>query len=124
MTESDGQGETQAIWRERGNQNVSINANSSETFGKNRPEERFEVAKSTTREDCSRGNCFKNTLGGILDQLIEDARQQLGKARESAIRYQNEAKEYEKRLQNLLELKKLEQQQTQLEEDGENETQP
>jgi phage shock protein A len=40
-------------------------------------------------------------IGGILDQLIDDAEKQLVKSRECIVWYREEAKEYEQKLNNL-----------------------
>jgi phage shock protein A len=50
-------------------------------------------------------------IGGILDQLIDDAEKQLVKSRECIVWYREEAKEYEQKLNNLRKLKELQQQQ-------------
>jgi hypothetical protein len=46
-------------------------------------------------------------IGGILDQLIEDARKQLVKSQECVVWYQSEVKESKEKIENLLNLKKL-----------------
>jgi hypothetical protein len=63
---------------------------------------------SPHRKDRSPRNPAKNIAGGILDQLIEDARKQLVKTRECIVWYQNELDEYKAKIQHLEELKALE----------------
>ena len=62
------------------------------------------------RKSSKRGTGVKNTVGGIIDQLIEDARKQLGKSRECVVWYQAETKECEEKLENLIKLKELQEQ--------------
>ena len=59
------------------------------------------------RENSAERNRNTDPIGGILDQLIDDARKQLGKARECVVWYQSEVKEYEQKLQTFIELKKV-----------------
>jgi hypothetical protein len=66
------------------------------------------------REDCSEGDYSDDALGGILDQLIDDAQKQLVKSQECIVWYQAEAKEIRVKLQNLKKLKELRQKQTQV----------
>ncbi|WP_293126871.1 hypothetical protein [Microcoleus sp. bin38.metabat.b11b12b14.051] len=63
------------------------------------------------RENSAERNRHTNPIGGILDQLIDDARKQLGKARECVVWYQSEVKEYEQKLQTFVELKKVQEEQ-------------
>jgi hypothetical protein len=53
-------------------------------------------------------------FGGVIDQLIEDAKKQLVKSQECITWYREEAKEYQQKLDNLLKLKELQQQQRKL----------
>jgi hypothetical protein len=66
------------------------------------------------REDCSEGDYSLDPLGGILDQLIDDAQKQLVKSQECIVWYQSEAKEIRVKLQNLKKLKELREKQTQV----------
>jgi hypothetical protein len=63
------------------------------------------------REDCSEGDYSDDPLGGILDQLIDDAQKQLVKSQECIVWYQSEATEIRAKLQNLKKLKELRQSQ-------------
>ncbi|MEG4842481.1 hypothetical protein [Microcoleus sp. B9-D4] len=54
-----------------------------------------------------------NPFGGVLDQLIDDARKQLIKSNECIVWYREEVKEYEEKLNNLIKLKELQEQQYQ-----------
>lgn len=54
-----------------------------------------------------------NPFGGILDQLIDDVKKQLVKSRECIVWYREEEKEYQEKLNNLLGLKELQEQQYQ-----------
>ena len=65
------------------------------------------------RESCSKGNYGDDPLGGILDQLIEDAQKQLVKSQECIVWYQSEAKEAQDKLQNLKKLRELRQKEIQ-----------
>ena len=66
------------------------------------------------RENSAAGNLLGDAIGGILDQLIDDAEKQLVKSRECIVWYREEAKEYEQKLNNLRKLKELQQQQQQI----------
>ena len=59
------------------------------------------------RENSSAGDFLGDAIGGILDQLIDDAEKQLVKSRECIVWYKEEAKECENKLNNLLKLKEL-----------------
>ncbi|MEG4329981.1 hypothetical protein, partial [Microcoleus sp. herbarium5] len=50
-------------------------------------------------------------VGGMLDQLIDDAEKQLVKSRECIVWYREEEKEYEQKLNNFRRLKQLHEQQ-------------
>jgi hypothetical protein len=54
-----------------------------------------------------------NPFGGVLDQLIDDARKQLVKSNECIVWYTEEVKEYQEKLNNLIKLKELQEQQYQ-----------
>ncbi len=71
------------------------------------------------RKNSTEGISAKDAIGGILHQLIEDARKQLAKSRECIVWYQSEAREYEEKLKNLTELMELQELQQQQEIDDE-----
>jgi hypothetical protein len=77
----------------------------------------WSVGVELHREDCSERDCSDDPLGGILDQLIDDAQKQLVKSQECIVWYQSEAKELKVKLQNLKKLKDLREKQTQAEAD-------
>jgi hypothetical protein len=65
------------------------------------------------REDSKEGVRDFDPFGGVIDQLIDDARKQLVKSQECIVWYREEAKEYQEKLNNLIKLKELQQQQQQ-----------
>ena len=65
------------------------------------------------REDRKEGTRDFDPFGGVIDQLIDDARKQLVKSQECIVWYREEAKEYQEKLNNLIKLKELQQQQQQ-----------
>lgn len=65
------------------------------------------------RKDSPTGVGDFNPFGGVIDQLIDDAKKQLVKSQECIIWYREEAKEYQNKLENLTKLKELQQQQHQ-----------
>jgi hypothetical protein len=65
------------------------------------------------REDSKEGARDFDPFGGVIDQLIDDARKQLVKSQECIVWYREEAKEYQEKLNNLIKLKELQQQQQQ-----------
>ena len=65
------------------------------------------------REDSATGGRDFNPFGGILDQLIDDAKKQLIKSRECIVWYREEEKEYQEKVNNLIKLKELQEQQYQ-----------
>ena len=65
------------------------------------------------REGSSERNYSNDPIGGILDQLIDDAQKQLVKSQECIVWYQSEAKEVQDKLQNLKKLRELRQQEGQ-----------
>jgi hypothetical protein len=69
------------------------------------------------RKSRQRGTGALCTLGGILDQLIEDARKQLVKSQECVVWYQSEVKESKEKLENLLSLKQLQESEQEAEDD-------
>ena len=65
------------------------------------------------REDSAARIGDLDPFGGVIDQLIDDARKQLVKSQECIVWYRAEAQEYEEKLNNLIKLKELQQQQQQ-----------
>ncbi|MEG4964467.1 MULTISPECIES: hypothetical protein [unclassified Microcoleus] len=65
------------------------------------------------REDSKEGIGNFNPFGGVIDQLIDDAKKQLVKSQECIIWYREEVKEYQEKLNNLIKLKELQEQQYQ-----------
>ena len=65
------------------------------------------------RENSAAGAGDFNPFGGVIDQLIDDAKKQLVKSQECIIWYREESKEYQNKLDNLIKLKELQQQQFQ-----------
>lgn len=63
------------------------------------------------REDSAARVGNFDPFGGVIDQLIDDARKQLVKSQECIVWYREEAKEYQQKLDNLVKLKELQQQQ-------------
>ncbi|NQE37520.1 hypothetical protein [Microcoleus asticus] len=66
------------------------------------------------RENSSQGIGDFDPFGGVIDQLIDDAKKQLVKSQECIVWYRSEAEEYKQKLDNLVKLKELQQQQQQL----------
>lgn len=110
--------ETERIRGAEGDESLRINANRSEAA--KRVSKRTGVeCLSPDRKNRTEGIGTKNAIGGIIDQLIEDARKQLGKSRECVIWYQQETKECEEKLHNLLRLKELQEQQEEIDDEEE-----
>ncbi|MEG4964659.1 MULTISPECIES: hypothetical protein [unclassified Microcoleus] len=65
------------------------------------------------REDSKEGTGSFDPFGGVIDQLIDDARKQWVKSQECIVWYRSEAEEYKQKLDNLIKLKELQQQQQQ-----------
>jgi hypothetical protein len=98
--------ETERIRGAEGDESLRINANRSEAAKR--------VSKRTgseclppDRKNRTEGIGAQNAVGGIIDQLIEDARKQLAKSRECIVWYQSEAREFEERLRKFEQLKEL-----------------
>ena len=110
MTETYGQkSEATGIWGEEEPEKLRTDPNGSQDvrrFSEGDGSQRV----SLNREGSEEGTGAKSAIGGILYQLIEDARKQLGKSRECVIWYQQEVKENEEKLQNLTELLELQRQ--------------
>ncbi len=110
MTEIYAKSETQASRRNESDEGVRLDTDGGENAR--------EISTGTgtqcfqpDRKNSSAGNFIGNAIGGILDQLIDDAEKQLVKSRECIVWYREEAKEYEQKLNNLRKLKELQQQQ-------------
>lgn len=65
------------------------------------------------REASKEGIGNFNPFGGVIDQLIDDAKKQLVKSQECIVWYREEVKEYQQKLDNLIKLKELQEQQYQ-----------
>ena len=111
--------ETERIRRTESNKSVRVDA-----YGCENAERVSEGTGSQRlapdRKNRTEGIGVANAVGGILHQLIEDARKQLAKSRECIIWYQSEAREYEEKLKNLTQLMELQELQQQQEADDEN----
>jgi hypothetical protein len=111
MNEEHGQeSETERVWGVEGEQDLRNYANGgnnvariSEGVGNQRV--------TLNRKNSEAGVGFGSAIGGILDQLIDDAEKQLVKSRECIVWYREEVKQYEEKLNNLRKLKELQQQQ-------------
>ena len=111
MTENYGkESETEGVRGEEKRQDLWTNTNSSSNAGRVSEGIRSELVTSD-RENSKEGASLVYAIGGILDQLIDDAEKQLVKSRECIVWYREEAKEYEQKLNNLRKLKQLQQQQ-------------
>lgn len=111
MNEIDGQkSKTEGIRGVEGHESFRLNPYGSENA--ERPSEGMgHQFLAPDRKSSTEGISVKNAIGGILHQLIEDARKQLVKSRECIIWYQAEAEEYEEKLKNLIQLMELQEQQ-------------
>ncbi|WP_341730878.1 hypothetical protein [Microcoleus sp. EPA2] len=104
--------ETERIWRSQSDESVRAYADGSEDaqrFG----EGTRDKCVTPNREDSQKRVGSSCALGGILDQLIDDAEKQLVKSRECIVWYTEEVKDYEQKLNNLRKLKELQQKQEQ-----------
>ena len=111
MTEDYGKkSETERVRGEEERQDLWIDTNSGSNAGRVSEGIRSELITSD-RENSKEGTSIVYAIGGILDQLIDDAEKQLVKSRECIVWYREEAKEYEQKLNNLRKLKELQQQQ-------------
>jgi len=106
--------QTERIRGSQEDDNLRTDAHSSPDAGRT-SEGVWAVGVELHRENCSEGDYSNDPLGGILDQLIDDAQKQLVKTQECIVWYQSEAKELRDKLQNLKKLKELRQKQTQAE---------
>lgn len=121
MTETYAESETEASRGNKKPQELRINTDSSQDAG--RPSEGIGSQRlASDRKNRTEGIGAYGAIGGILNQLIEDARKQLAKSRECVVWYQEEVKESEEKLKNLLHLMELQElQQQEQEGDSENE---
>lgn len=65
------------------------------------------------RKNSQEGTRSFNPFGGVIDQLIDDAKKQLVKSQECIVWYRAEVQEYQEKLDNLIKLKELQEQQYQ-----------
>lgn len=106
MTEIYAKSETQAPRGNESDKRVRLDTDGGENAG------RFSTGIGAEclqldREDSSEGNLLSNAIGGMLDQLIDDAEKQLVKSRECIVWYREEEKECEQKLNNFRRLKDL-----------------
>jgi hypothetical protein len=98
--------ETEGVRGEEERPHLWTNTNGGENVG--RIGEKSRTQRLTlNRKSRQRGTGALCAIGGIIDQLIGDAQKQLVKSRECVVWYQSEVRESEEKLQNLLNLKKL-----------------
>ncbi|MEG5210313.1 hypothetical protein QUB67_16865 [Microcoleus sp. ARI1-A1] len=109
MIETYAQSETKSTRRDEGSEELRIDPDGGENVGRTGEGTRS-LSFPPDREGGAPGITLNFAIGGILDQLIDDARKQLVKSNECIVWYQSEAREYEEKLQNLLKLKELQQQ--------------
>lgn len=110
MTEMYAKSETQASRGKEGDEGVRIDTDSSENarrISTGTGAERFQSDRKGSKE----GDFVDYAIGGMLDQLIDDAEKQLVKSRECIVWYREEVKEYEEKLSNFRKLKELHQKQ-------------
>ncbi|MEP6517437.1 hypothetical protein [Microcoleus vaginatus] len=110
MTEIYAQSETQTPRGNEGNERIRPDSDSSETAGRASTGTRTQRFQPD-RKDSEEGNFLSHAVGGMLDQLIDDAEKQLVKSRECIVWYREEEKEYEQKLNNFRRLKQLHKQQ-------------
>jgi hypothetical protein len=105
----------EASRRDENPEELRFDADSGENVG--RISEKSRTQRLTLdRKSRQRGTGALCAIGGIIDQLIEDAQKQLVKSRECVVWYQSEVRESEEKLANLQNLKKL-QEEAQAEDD-------
>lgn len=115
MNQEHGQGqkgETVGIRRSEGGQSIYPHADSSEALSGVGGRTGGQLL-TLDREDSAAGAGNFDPFGGVIDQLIDDAKKQLVKSQECIIWYREESKEYQQKLDNLVKLKELQQQQRQ-----------
>lgn len=107
MTEIYGkEGETEGIRREEERPDLWTDTDSSGDAGRASQGVRYQRL-SLNRESSQEGDILSYAVGGMLDQLIDDAEKQLVKSRECIVWYREEEKEYEQKLNNFRRLKEL-----------------
>ncbi|MEG4121906.1 hypothetical protein QUA43_31155 [Microcoleus sp. N9_B4] len=106
------EGETLRVRGTEEEHDVHSHADSGEALSANSGGFRTQLL-GLNREDSAAGGGNFNPFGGILDQLIDDARKQLIKSNECIVWYKEEVKEYQEKLNNLIKLKELQEQQYQ-----------
>lgn len=120
MHKVDGQeSETEGVRGIEGNEGVRIDAYGSETVERAGEGVRHQ-SLTLDRKGSKKGTGDKNTIGGILAQLLEDAEKQLAKSRECIVWYREEAKEYEQKIENLRKLVELQESEQQSLESSDN----
>jgi hypothetical protein len=97
-------------------QELRFDADGSQDVGRAREKTRAERL-TLNRKSRQRRTGALCAIGGILDQLIEDARKQLVKSQECVVWYQSEVKESKEKLENLLNLKRLQESEQETEDD-------
>ena len=110
MTEIYAKSETHAARGKEGDEGLRLDADSREDarrISTGIGTERFQPDRESGKE----GNLLGYAVGGMLDQLIDDAEKQLVKSHECIVWYREEVKEYEQKLNNFRKLKQLHQQQ-------------
>lgn len=111
MTEDYGKkGETAGVRGEKERQDLWTDTDSSSNAGRVSQGVRNQRV-SFDRKSSEEGNFLGYAVGGMLDQLIDDAEKQLVKSRECIVWYREEEKEYEQKLNNFRKLKQLHEQQ-------------
>ncbi|MEG4121900.1 hypothetical protein QUA43_31115 [Microcoleus sp. N9_B4] len=110
MTETYAESQAQAPRGTKNNKDLRIDTDSNQNAG------RLSTGTGTQRISPNRkgseeGNILSYAVGGMLDQLIDDAEKQLVKSNECIVWYREEVKEYEHKLNNFRRLKELHQQQ-------------
>lgn len=112
MIENYAESETKGTRRDESSEKLRIDTHSGEDAGRT-GKGVWAVGLELHREGSPQGNYSNDPLGGILDQLIEDAQKQLVKSQECIVWYQSEAKEVRDKLENLKKLKELRQKEIQ-----------
>ncbi|MEG4855664.1 hypothetical protein QUB10_32925 [Microcoleus sp. B5-D4] len=111
--------EREALRGDKESQELWVDANSSQDagrIGEGDGTQRIALDRKSSTE----GIGLKNAIGGILDQLLDDAEKQLAKSRECIVWYREEAKEYEQKIENLRKLKELQDLELQAESSNDN----
>ncbi|MEG4032201.1 hypothetical protein [Microcoleus sp. Pol8_D1] len=105
-------GETVGVWGGEGEQNVRPYTDGGETLsgvGARAGSQSLTIDREASKE----GTRNFNPFGGVIDQLIDDAKKQLVKSQECIVWYRAEVQEYQEKLNNLIKLKELQEQQYQ-----------